>query len=85
MIDREKVIKGLECCAVPGGNCEECPYQHSGVGEYFESKCVSKLSADALALLKAHEKKEGPCENCQEFTCDDCKIREEKHKREAVK
>ena len=55
MTKREKVIKGLECCAMPGGNCEKCPYQHSGVGEYFESECLNILAHDALELLKAQE------------------------------
>ena len=46
MIDREKVIKGLEHCSEDG--CKDCPY---------ESDCTmcdgfSILAKDALALLK---------------------------------
>lgn len=51
MADREKVIKGLECCT---GYCDEdtgCPYY--GDGESFE--CEEQLRKDALALLKAQE------------------------------
>ena len=44
MVDREKVIKGLECCAV--GCRSGCPY--SDIDD-----CESMLCADALALLKA--------------------------------
>lgn len=55
MIDREKVIKGLECCLDDYGidsNCSECPYVEKDVG-----LCMSLegLLADALALLKASE------------------------------
>ena len=43
-VDRKKVIKGLECCAV--GCRSGCPY--SDIDD-----CESTLCADALALLKA--------------------------------
>ena len=50
MIDREKVIKGLECCIKRDPDdkmrCGECPY---------EGACLNRLKADALALLKAQE------------------------------
>ena len=49
MVDREKVIKGLECC-VQDGHCyylEKCPYRNDG--------CRLALNTDALALLKAQE------------------------------
>lgn len=45
---REKVIRGLECCAKGSlSNCEECPYTGKG--------CSEHLCADALALLKEQE------------------------------
>lgn len=45
---REKVIRGLECCAKGSlSNCEECPY--TGMG------CSDHLCADALDLLKGQE------------------------------
>lgn len=47
MTDQEKVIKGLECCAV--GCRSGCPY--SDIDD-----CESVLCADALALLKAQER-----------------------------
>ena len=49
MTDREKVIKGLECCGFD--HCEpiDCPY-------YVEkNNCENMLMRDALALLKAQE------------------------------
>lgn len=50
MTDREKVIKGLECCIKRDPDdktrCGECPY---------EGACLNRLKSDALALLKAQE------------------------------
>lgn len=49
MINREKVIKGLELCAEgPVGCQKECPYK-------CDFGCRSTLARDALALLKAQE------------------------------
>lgn len=54
MIDREKVIKGLECCKVQNGlnypNCEECPYADD------EGSCLAmdELLSDAYDLLKSY-------------------------------
>lgn len=48
MPDREKVMKGLECCALGSlRNCEGCPYT--------ETRCSEHLCGDALALLKEQE------------------------------
>ena len=44
--DREKVIRGLECCY--NNNCGACPY--SAI-----KKCQHKLHSDALALLREQE------------------------------
>lgn len=53
MTDREKVIKGLECCIVkPFPNCEKCPYTNEEEGTCFT---MNNMLADALALLKAQE------------------------------
>jgi hypothetical protein len=56
MPDREKVIKGLECCIRHGENAEvgcgrkdECPYEQNGL------KCWLDLNRDALAMLKEQE------------------------------
>lgn len=78
MTDREKVIKGLECCMVGDGNdpdCEICPYATVG-----DDTCqtMDELFSDALELLKAqepvepqhlHDKSRLPlkCGNCGAF------------------
>lgn len=68
MADKEKVIRGLECCigewTVP--ECENCPYE--GTCERLDG-----LFKDALALLKAQEPEE--CENVNKsriFCCSVC-------------
>ena len=48
MLDREKVIKGLETCYCPPAKCEDCPY-------YDIENCNDALCLDALALLKEQE------------------------------
>ena len=53
MTDREKVTKGLECCSVLEGKCEECPYDTEG----YVGECVYALARDALALLKEQQTK----------------------------
>ena len=51
-MDREKVIKGLECHAKGARGCLfDCPYGN-------ENGCQLLLCSDALALLKEQEKKE---------------------------
>lgn len=54
MADREKVIKGLECCAI-GLYCpdEDCPYEEAR--EAKDENCIAMLARDALELLKAQE------------------------------
>ena len=46
MPDREKVIKGLECCSIES-ECAKgtCPY-------YDDYLCSTHIAADALALLR---------------------------------
>lgn len=53
MTDREKVIKGLECCT-DGFMCkkEECPYYCKSP---INSTCRIELEKDAIALLKMQE------------------------------
>lgn len=51
MIDKEKVLKGLECCSTPGKPCRKnCPYSE----ECFETdgEGITHLCSDALELLK---------------------------------
>lgn len=62
MPDREKVIKGLECC-ISEHTCRGCPYREKGECEdsgYYYSKAIE----DALALLK---------EQPEIIRCKDCK------------
>lgn len=58
MPDREKVIKGLECCHTIG-HCRDCPY----VGKIFDRRygsCILYLAKNALDLLKEQpEQKHG--------------------------
>lgn len=52
MIDRKKVIKGLEVCVdrIPGKyTCDQCPYEIDG------NDCEINASKDAIALLKEQE------------------------------
>ena len=51
MMDRAKVIKGLECCTIPG-NCGTCPWYQS---EDAKEGCISTLMKATLKLLKAQE------------------------------
>lgn len=57
MADREKVIKGLECCTRINENCmpdcDQCPYK-SDPGAICG---VQKPIKDALELLKAQEQR----------------------------
>lgn len=47
MTDREKVIKGLECCNA-GTMCDECDY-------HISQFCLHELKADALALIREQQ------------------------------
>lgn len=78
-MDREKVIKGLACCArtisKPLENlCNGCPYDSDG-----DTTCVTKLTADALELLKAQEpvehgywQEEADCNGDSYYSCSVC-------------
>lgn len=72
MVDREKVIKALECCAYKQ-NCIECPYYKGN------STCMDDKDKDALELLKEQEpkqivRKQGKRENTRPLVlCKDCK------------
>lgn len=50
-MNREEVIKGVECCFdcdYLDGNCSVCAYKD-------DPSCADKLKADIIALLKAQE------------------------------
>ena len=63
MLDREKVIKGLECClpiTTKNGfaDCNNCPYDRKITLDNWIHDCQHDLMSDALAmLLKAQEPK----------------------------
>ena len=60
MTDKEKVIKGYECCLRINGGCKDCPYWD----KTKSNKCERKLKRDAIAVLK---------EQPQIVRCKDCK------------
>ena len=70
MPDREKVVKGLECCCLPGGRCNKCPYV---IVEGF-AECTSALAKDALDLLKEQEpvKPIPPTDESEMWRCGNC-------------
>lgn len=53
MTDREKVIKGLECCIANGHN--NCPYKSTDKGIDKVTSCTTYLMKDAIAMLKEQE------------------------------
>lgn len=77
MPDREKVIKGLECCTryeigKQLNNCLDCPYVEP-IG-FNQFRCKSQeMKEDALAMLKEQEAVE---------VCDRCGRRRLKSERE---
>ena len=69
MIDKEKVIKGLECC-MSESRCYKCPYLTEGECENGTSY-YSKSSEDAITLLREQEPVTWSYEyNC--FICSNC-------------
>lgn len=54
MPDREKVIKGLQCCNYYGFH-EDCPYDKKDPNEEQDTTCMMDLMRDALALLKEQD------------------------------
>ena len=57
MIDREKVISGLQRCRLMNKvNCDKCPYDYNGRGN-GKSECTAELADDVLSLLKEQEKR----------------------------
>lgn len=64
---REKVIRGLECCAV-GAECDHCPYSTMNKTGY--EGCY-QMHIDALALLKAQEPVE-PVVDIDTWKCGNC-------------
>ena len=81
MIDREKVIKGLEICSEHGSwhglDCEhneaykDCPYRGCETG------CVVTIAKDAIALLKKQQQQIWELQDQVEYFTD--KQKEQKH------
>ena len=71
MTDREKVIRGLECCAAMSGDeCRECPYSKECLDADLPYG-MPHLAADALALLKAQEPRVMALEDVRELHAND--------------
>ena len=75
MIDREKVISGLQRCRLINKvNCDKCPYDYNGRGN-GKSECTAELATDVLELLKkreAVEPKTEPSAKGYWYTCGAC-------------
>ena len=56
MIDKEKVLTGLECCSMNGNGCRQCPYNKEC--DEMPDFGNAQLCSDALELLKQPEDKE---------------------------
>lgn len=59
MTEREKIIKGIECClpagiVKSGDACNQCPYG-SLDKRHSDGYCIRKIMEDALELLKEPE------------------------------
>lgn len=50
MIDKEKVLTGLECCSMNGNGCKRCPYNKDC--DEMPDYGNAQLCSDALELLK---------------------------------
>ena len=67
MLDREKVLRGLECCAAMSGEeCRKCPYGHECRDTELPPYGIPHLAADALILLREQEPVEPKGEDCGE-------------------
>lgn len=84
MIDREKVLKALKCCAgtdeektcIYKATANDCPYEDL-CGEYEDAyyECTKVLAVDVLELLKEQEPiepKRTVDEHGQVLSCGNC-------------
>ena len=53
MIDKEKVLTGLECCSMNGNGCRQCPYNKEC--DEMPDFGNAQLCSDALELLKEQQ------------------------------
>ena len=56
MIDKEKVLMGLECCSMNGNGCRQCPYNKEC--DEMPDFGNAQLCSDALELLKSQPEQE---------------------------
>ena len=71
MTDREKVLKGLECCAATNSDeCRKCPYSDECWIDSLYG--ISHLAGDALALLKEQEPVKAVADGEDSFICNNC-------------
>ena len=68
MIDKEKVLTGLECCSMNGNGCRQCPYNKEC--DEMPDFGNAQLCSDALELLKQEPVK--PVVNQDEWVCGCC-------------
>lgn len=61
-MEKEQIVKALECCLVQEANCPECPY----TGTYPE--CQGYVGNQALSLILEQEKRIEELENiCESY------------------
>ena len=49
-LNREQIIKALECCSADTSDCHNCPYS-----EFQEENCFDNAKKDALSLINSQE------------------------------
>lgn len=79
MADREKAIKGLECCLKTLNGNDGCPIECPYCEECLESirTIFIPMMRDALALLKAQEPRVMTLDEVHEMSWDYCYLEEE--------
>jgi len=74
MADREKVIKGLECCTNGDVCISDCTYFKEF--PMTDGRCITALQADALSLLKEQEARVMTLDEVKAFDWDYCYLEE---------
>lgn len=75
-MDREKIIKGLECCLTLDSPCGDCPYY--SYEDIQELDCERNLRHDAIAMIKEQEAveptliREGRNKHYNDYVCPRC-------------
>jgi len=81
MLDREKVINGLECCSQEI-KCGFCPYWNDDTEGFA---CSTNLAKDALALLKEQEEEiENLKQTAQSMMEGVCLLKEQEAEKENI-